>query len=173
MHLSNGEQTLRFGGGGAQKLSEDVMHSGSKTKQAHIESKNEISGEENKHEQKSNNIYIAIPQDCTSDAVLDTVLTAWTILIQRYQRDTFHQFTWSTKGSSKDAQCIPTTELDVTAQKTAEDLRKRLSSLQSAGRTLSQDATIIVNDGTSAEVCTGVTSLSTLLTFPSGHSSCL
>lgn len=169
MHLSNGDHDLRFGGGGAQKLSEDVIHSDSKTKQPHIKSHNESSGKNNKHEQKYNNVSVAIPPNCSLDAVLDTVLTAWTILIQRYQRDTFHQFTWSIAGDGNDTQCIPTAELDVSAQKTAEALRKRLGSLRPAGHTLSQGSTIIVNDGTSAEVCTGGKSYSPVLTFASGH----
>ncbi|KAF1911474.1 nonribosomal peptide synthetase 6 [Ampelomyces quisqualis] len=117
----------------------------------HVRFQNESSEKQNQRGKRSNNARIAIPQDCTLDAVLDTALTAWTILIQRYQRDTFHQFTWSIRGNSNDAQCIQTTELDFSGQKTAEGLRQRLSSLRPAGCALSQDSTIIMNDGTNAE----------------------
>lgn len=152
MHLSNEDHTLRFGGGGTQKLSEDMMHSNGKTKQPHAEFQDENSGEKNEHEKMSNNAQIAIPQNHALDAVLDTVLTAWTILIQRYQRDTFHQFTWSIKESGDDAQCIPTADLDFTGLKTAGDLKSKLSSLRPAGCALTQGSTIVMNDGTSAEV---------------------
>jgi hypothetical protein len=131
------------------------MHSNGKTKQLHAEFHDENTGEKNEHEKKSNNAQIAIPQNYALDAVLDTVLTAWTILIQRYQRDTFHQFTWSIQGNDDDAQCMPTAELEFPRQKTAEDLRRKLSSLRPAGCALTQGSSIIMNDGTNAEVCPG------------------
>jgi hypothetical protein len=103
---------------------------------------------------RPNDALISFPQNLAREEVLDTVLTAWTILIQRYQRDVFHQFTWGTGASDdkKDNQCIQTTDLDLSNQSRAGSLRTKLNSARSSNVSLHPGSSIFLNDGTSAEV---------------------
>lgn len=110
----------------------------------------------------SNEARISCPKNLASDEVLDTVLTAWTILIQRYQRDVFHQLTWGAEaaGDRKDnSQCIPTTELDLSNQLRAGDLKAKLNKVRLSNISLHPGSTVFLNDGTSAEVCISRTSV--------------
>jgi hypothetical protein len=84
--------------------------------------------------------------------VLDIVLAGWTILVQRYQRDAFHQFTWGIKGAGSDnLQCIASEELNLLNHSNVDSLITKISELRLKNVSLDQ-ATVFLNDGTKEEV---------------------
>jgi hypothetical protein len=86
------------------------------------------------------------------DAVLDIVLTAWTILIQRYQRDVFHRFSWGIKGAGSDKrQCVETGDLDLLNHSNAASLAAKIQEVRLKHVSLN-GTTIFLNDGTKEEV---------------------
>jgi hypothetical protein len=153
MHLSNSEHFVRFGG--VSELPSNTKINGNGiSKQQQNGSKFDNIKQEYGQVAKSNETHVSVPENRTPDEVLDTVLTAWAILIQRYQRDTFHQFTWKTNDAATDsAQCVLTAELDMATQTSAVGLSAKLSSMRANGCAINQSSTVILNDGTEAEVC--------------------
>jgi len=95
MHLANSEQTLRYGGVAQEKAdvkvkvkvndngSIDVNENGAYTN---------VHNPTNGQSTISNEVELTALKGQPSDVALDAILTAWTILVQRYQRDVFHQF---------------------------------------------------------------------------------
>jgi hypothetical protein len=153
MHLPSGNLTMQFGNVPASPV-EKEMQSNSESKPQEDVPGVTAAVRENGQQTKPNEARIPYPQNLAREEVLDTVLTAWTILIQRYQRDVFHQFTWGTKASEdkKGDQCIQTTDLDLSNQSRAESLKTKLNSVRSSNISLHQGSSIFLNDGTSAEV---------------------
>jgi hypothetical protein len=110
--------------------------------------------QDNTQTTKENEVQISLPRDQSWDEVLDTILTAWTILVERYQRDLFHQFTWGVRDAGRDsAASIPTAQLDLPNQSTAKSLIAQISNARTRDHTLNAGSNIFLNDGTSAEVC--------------------
>jgi fusarinine C synthase len=153
MHLSNGEHFVRFGGVSEMPSNGKMNGNGISKQQQNGSTCNTIK-QENGRVPKSNETHVSVPENQTPDEVLDTVLTAWAILIQRYQRDTFHHFTWRTDDTAADsAQCISTAELGIATHQKAGGLSSKLSSMRDNKYAINQGSTIILNDGTQAEVC--------------------
>ncbi|OAL53680.1 nonribosomal peptide synthetase 6 [Pyrenochaeta sp. DS3sAY3a] len=150
MHLPNGDHVVRFGEASPEPVEVKVQSNGIVKAQ---ESKPQLDTAtlDEAPISKANEVSITLPQDLASDALLDTILTGWSILVQRYQRDLYHQFTWGLKNAQiADLQCIPTTDLDLLNQKSAGSLKSKISSVRSKEFNIDQ-ATIILNDGTQEE----------------------
>ncbi|KAF2830389.1 hypothetical protein CC86DRAFT_315625 [Ophiobolus disseminans] len=151
MHLPSGDHSVHFGGVSEKPKEEKMPNNGI----ANTRSEEQIINEnphENESVAKSNKVHVQFPQDRASDEVLDTILTAWAILIYRYQRDTFHQFTWGLKGAGENCiQNIPTPELDLPNQTTASSLKTKVADLRSHSVPTDPSSTIFLNDGSEAE----------------------
>lgn len=151
MHLANGENTLRYGEVAQEKTEVkvnsngfvDVNGNGSYTN-GHTQS--------NGHAEDSNQVELTSLKEKSPEVALDVILTAWTILVQRYQRDVFHQFSWGVKGAGSDKrQLIPTADLDLNSHSNAASLAakirdSRLKDVSPSG------SSIFLNDGTKEEV---------------------
>lgn len=151
MHLANGEQTLRYGGVAQEKTEVKVNSNGTMDV-------NENGAYTNGHTQtngqftESNEVEITALKGQSLDAALDAILTAWTILVQRYQRDVFHQFSWGVKGAGSDGrQCVPTADLDLLNHNDAASLASKIRDVRLKNVSL-DGATIFLNDGTKEEV---------------------
>ena len=153
MHLANSEQPLRYGGVAQEKTevkvrvndncSIDVNENGSYTN---------VHNQTNGQSTKSNEVELTALKGQRSDVALDAILTAWTILVQRYQRDVFHQFSWGVKGAgSEKRQCILTAELDLLSQSNAAGLAAKLSETKLKDVSL-DGATIFLNDGATSDL---------------------
>lgn len=153
MHLPHGDQTVRFGAVTEYPVEKSLQSNGNLTSNQ-VDSHIDNAAKSNGHESKSNEVDIQIPQNRDVENVLTTILTAWTILIQRYQRDVFHQFTWGIKDAGDVyIQCIPTSELDLLKQEDTKSLNAKIDSVKSKDISPKQDTGIFLNDGTKAEVC--------------------
>jgi hypothetical protein len=152
MHSTNGDHAPRFGGmpelhsekniqsHDFPKLEDDIVAiDGSTTVNAHTIKPNEVS--------------VPIPQDLGIPEVLDAVLVAWVLLLHRYERDAFHQFTWGIKETPKDQmQCISAVDLDLTNQNSIVNLRHKIENIRTASITADCTSTIFMKDGSSVEV---------------------
>ncbi|KAJ4371135.1 Non-ribosomal peptide synthetase [Neocucurbitaria cava] len=150
MHLPNGEPLVRFSGVSEEPVEVKVQSNGVVKTQENGTNTNGTA-HANQPVSQTNEVHISHPEDLAADAVLDTVLTAWTILVQRYQRDLFHQFTWGVKDAGADQiQCIPTPELGLLNHTTAGSLKGKVADVRS--KVISVDKTVIfLNDGTKEE----------------------
>lgn len=151
MHLANGEHTLYYGGVKQEKTEVKVNSNGTMDV-------NENGSYANGHTQTNgystqpNEVEIKTLKDQSLDAVLDAILTAWTILVQRYQRDIFHQFSWGINGAGSDKrQCISTTDLDLLNHSNAASLAAKIRDVRLKNVSLNE-STIFMNDGTKDEV---------------------
>ncbi|KAH3958337.1 hypothetical protein HBH70_187070 [Parastagonospora nodorum] len=151
MHLPSGDKTLHLGG--VSGMSDMGIHSNGISKPQQNGSHTNGSNGTNGHSSQVNELQIPRPRGEELSGTLDTILTAWTILIHRYQRDAFQQFTWGIKAGEKDgkAQCIQTADFDLPSQKTADSLKAKLGSTRTADLALAQGSTLFLNDGTSSE----------------------
>jgi hypothetical protein len=153
MHLPVGEHPIQLGGVATQATEESIP-SDDVSKLQQIDPHMQKPGHDKGRTPRLNEAQIPLPQDWTVDEVLDTVLTAWTTLIDRYQRDLFHQFTWGVKDAGKDsAQCIPTPELELSKRKTVKSLTAKVGSVRTKEIAIHEGSLLFLNDGTSAEVC--------------------
>jgi hypothetical protein len=146
MHLPSGDHTIRLGGISEMSIGMEKHSNGTHSKN---------STDANGHSSDTNEIRITCPQDQGLNKLLETILTAWTILIQRYQRDTFHQFSWGKRGddgNNDTNQCVPTSELDLSSHNTADSLKAKLGNARAAEFTLDQGSMLFLNDGTVADV---------------------
>ncbi len=151
MHLSNGDHTLRYGGVSQGKTQVKINSNGTLDVNSNGTYTNGHA-ESNGQSAANNEVQLTISKDQSLDAVLDTVLTAWTILVQRYQRDVFNQFSWGLKGAGSDQQqCILTADLDLLNHSNARSLSAKISDLRLQNLSL-EGATIFLNDGTKEEV---------------------
>lgn len=147
MHLPNGEHTLRRGD--VSELGIGEVKPGSQDSFATPSSGTSVSNRAG----LQNEIRLQLSQDRNFEELLDIVLTSWTILIQRYQRDVFHQFTWGAKtNQDTDVQCIPTVELDLLKHRDTESLKARVGAVKSKAVPADFRTTLFLNDGTKAEV---------------------
>jgi hypothetical protein len=154
MHLRNDENVPHFSGASEQHIAKKVQSNGaSKThEQASTKNGNHEAPHTNGNSSKINEVRAQIPSGLAPDAVLDTVLTAWTILIHRYQRDVFNEFTWgAVDARGRATQSIKTTDLNYTSHKTAGSLKSQISNVRSKDYNL-HDATLFLNDGSTHEV---------------------
>lgn len=145
---------VRFGGVPNKHPGMKMQHNGSFPAEEHSASANGSNGttQADGFESKPNKVQLPLPRDLASDAVLDTVLTAWSILIQRYQRDVFHQFTWGINDASNGRkQCVSTSDLGLLEHNTAGSLRTKISHVKSRDIPFGQHS-IFLNDGTEEEV---------------------
>lgn len=152
MHLPNGNHMVRFSG-----VSEEHT-------EAKIQSNGDVMVSENGTKLKgdsqvaqeaisvaANKVKIPIADGQDANAVLDAILTAWVIVVQRYQRDVFHQFTWGLQGGGTDhIQCVPTPDLDLANQQVVGQLQSKVRDLRSKDVSLDQSH-IFLNDGTKEE----------------------
>ncbi|KAF1831742.1 nonribosomal peptide synthetase 6 [Decorospora gaudefroyi] len=153
MHLPNGEHVVRFGEVPDEHVEKKLQsNSAFKTQSLYSHSKGSKEAAVTAGTVfKPNSVQILLPNNLAPDAVVDTVLTAWTILIQRYQREVFHQFTWGHKSAeNRRVQCVATAGLDFMSQKTARTLQEKIRELRSKGIALGQTS-IFLNDGTELE----------------------
>lgn len=152
MHLPSGrEDTVRLSGVTGEHVAKKVQSSSALNNQEHS-LHSEETRHTNGHATKVNEVRVHLPNVTDQNTVLDTVLTAWAILIQRYQRDVFHQFTWGSKDQGDDStQCISVAELDWASHQTAASLSTKIRNIKSAQFTLGE-TTIILRDGTNEEV---------------------
>jgi hypothetical protein len=154
MHLPNGEHIVRFSGVQDEHVKKKVQSNGvfnTQEQESHTNGHNGVA-QPNGHVSKSNEVHIPLPGNLAPDEVLDTILAAWTILMRRYQRDVFHQFTWGRNDAGNDeTQCISTSSLDLMSLLTAGRLKTRVSEVRSKN-VASDQATLILNDGTKEEV---------------------
>ncbi|KAL5116376.1 Non-ribosomal peptide synthetase [Pleosporales sp. CAS-2024a] len=120
---------------------------------AELESKANGSHDTNGHMTAKNEIQMPCPSVGQRHQLLDNLLLAWTILIQRYQRDTFHQFTWGIKSEAQNTvnQCISVAELDLSSLGGTQALRAKTSSVRRPDIALNQDSTLLLNDGTTED----------------------
>jgi hypothetical protein len=148
MHLPNGrEKTVRFSGVSDERAAKKVQSSNAFDSQEHA-----LHSANHNGTSKANEIQVHLPNGAGCHSVLETVLTAWPILVQRYQRDVFHQFTWGLKDQENtSSQCITATDIDWANQKTAAGLREKISTVKSNQVTL-DGTTIFLRDGTNEEV---------------------
>jgi hypothetical protein len=154
MHLSNDEHVVRFGGVSEKHVEMKVQSNGASNTKEHSSHANGSNGstQTNGNASKVNEVQVTLPENLASDAVLDTVLAAWSILIQRYLGEVFHQFTWSAKvAGNKQTQCVPTYDLGLLDHKSAASLTSRIRGVRSKDITTEYD-TILLNDGTKEEV---------------------
>jgi hypothetical protein len=151
MHLANDGQTLRYGGVAQEKTevkvnsngTMDINENGAYTN-GHIQT--------NGQSTKSNEVEITALKGQSLDAALDAILTAWIILVQRYQRDIFNQFSWGVKGAgSGGRQCLQTTDLDLLNHNNAASLTSKIRDVRLKNFSL-DGATIFLSDGTKEEV---------------------
>lgn len=162
MHLPNGkENTVRFSGVTDEHVAKKVQSSNTFDNQEHsLHSKDQNAiGHTNGRFTKGNEIRVPLPSATDRNSVLDTVLTAWAILIQRYQRDVFHQFTWGLKDQGNDyAQCISVADIDWASHQTAASLKAKIGNARSAQVTL-DETSIFLRDGSPEEVLSKIKSI--------------
>lgn len=151
MHLPNGDHIMRFRAVSKEPVKVKVQSNGTVKTPENRTYTNTIS-HKNGHVPLANEVHISHTEELALDAILDTVLTAWTILVQRYQRDQFHRFTWTIKNTEIERkQCISARDLDLPNQKVAKSLKARVSDVRLKSINVDK-ATVILNDGTKEEV---------------------
>jgi hypothetical protein len=89
------------------------------------------------------------------DTILDSITAGWILLISRYQRDTFHNFTWGVKDALDSIQTVATEGMSLGEVITVTDLLKvvrrvRAREIEAEGG----EMRVFFNDGTKDEVCT-------------------
>lgn len=172
MHLPNGNNAVRFGSISEQSPKKKLRGNGvPKTQNEEVPP--EGSSEQSRLTSMPNEVHIHLPQSQALSEVLDTVLTAWTILVHRYQCDTFHNFTWGVKDAGENGtQCLPTADIDLSNHNTANSLRQKLGGLRSNSIPTDSSSTIFLNDGSEAEVSISSTMQRCMLNPNSGLSKC-
>jgi hypothetical protein len=154
MHAQNGKRKLRSSGLQEEHVGKKVQRNGFFKRQEQDLHSNGHNGtaQTNGHASKANDVHIPLPDNHAQDVVLDTILTGWIILMCRYQRDAFNQFTWGLKSPGSDqTQCISGASLNMMSVETAGSLKAIVSEVRS--KDISTDrATFMLNDGTKEEV---------------------
>jgi hypothetical protein len=152
MHIPNGEKTVRGSRASHEHVAKKVRSNGTSKTRGQDSDTNGHYGttQTNGHPSKANEVQTSLPLNIALDAVLNTILTAWVILMRRYQRDVFHQFTWGTSGSDE-TQCISASSLSMMSVETVGSLKTRVSEVRSKNISTGR-ATVTMNDGTKEEV---------------------
>ena len=152
MHLKNGDHSMHYGGY-SDWSTESHANNKDITKAQQFNGESQSCDNKNQHAAQPNEASVIIPSDRSLEEIVDTILTAWAVLIQRYQRDTFHQFTWGIKDRGSDAiQSVQTAELDISNQPNIKSLHSKVSEVRSRGASVDPGSTLFLNDGTEAEV---------------------
>jgi hypothetical protein len=145
MHLSHNE-TPRLGGGRPADIQSSVPGcNGNSTKRI---------GQNYPH---TNGVSLQVNEVLisTPPTVVEAVIVGWVLLLQRYQRDAFHTFTWGL-GDAKDAilQSFPATDLELSRLSTVADLLATVRRVKSKDLDVegSTTATLVLLDGTQEEV---------------------
>src|SRR5687768_14248459 len=97
MHLKNGDHISRFSGAVEEHVQVKVQSNGAvKTQEngENIDCAQQASTQSNGQTSQANEVNLNLPTELGTEVVLNNILAGWTILVQRYQRDLFHQFTW-------------------------------------------------------------------------------
>lgn len=150
MHLPKSEMLqLGGGGGGSHYRSKSAESNGSvKHSVQHCMSTSDETA-------CADEVSTTFPKDRCRESIFESVIAGWILLVFRYQRDSFHNFTWGFEGCEKPRiQCIPTVELDLQIIRTISDL------LAVVRKSITRDIvvdyatipTLIFNDGTKEEV---------------------
>ncbi|KAF2853246.1 nonribosomal peptide synthetase-like protein [Plenodomus tracheiphilus IPT5] len=152
MHLPTGEHIVRFSGVTGEHTEAKVQSDGNViVPENDTKSTKADEAVQRNTAATANEVDIPLADGLDANAVLDVVLTAWVILVQRYQRDVFHQFTWGLQNSGTDwVQCIPTPDLDLKNQQLVGQLKSKINSVRLKDVSIDQ-STIFLNDGTKEE----------------------
>jgi hypothetical protein len=170
MHLPQDDHAVHISGG-LELRKEKIMHSHGMSSPRSKRVPADASAAAQEGNLKANEVRILVPRNRARDEVQNTVLTAWTILIQRYQRDAFHHLTWGPKDAPEDGiQCIAAVELDLSGQCTVSSLSQKLVSIRSTSIRMESAPAIFLNDGTKNEVWTFLRDIESILTIDSGLS---
>lgn len=152
MHLPNGDHAVRFGGVPNHTTEKEKSALNGMLQKPSIHTSSPI--QPNEIASTKNEVSITLPHLQDLDTVLGSILTAWAVLIQRYQRDMFHQFTWGQKSTGEHGfQCIQSTELELTKHADTLSLYEKIQRLRSSHVDAKPDMGVFLNDGTPAEVC--------------------
>lgn len=101
----------------------------------------------------TNVVSIPIPADQEVDMVIETVLAAWILLLQRYRRDSFQQCMFGTgQGGDERIQCVSAGQVDLLDLTTVGDLLAKVQNIRSREIALSQGGTVSLRDGTKEDV---------------------
>lgn len=149
MHLPHSE-VLQLGSGSSHSAKKQLERNGVKVKPSVQESTNS-SGDTF----ESNQITASIPAELEREAVVEAIVAGWVLLVHRYQRDAFHNFTWSLEGAGNSGvQTIPSSQLELQNIFTIADLLKVAQKLRVNGVQNEQGSApvFIFNDGTQEEV---------------------
>lgn len=151
MHLANGDHTLRYGGVAQEKNKVKVSSNGLldvNENGSYINGNTQTNG----RTEEPNQVELTSFKDQSPEVALDAILTAWTILMQRYQRDVFHQFSWGIKGAgSNNRQLIPASELKLESHSSAASLARTIRDVRLKDVSI-DGSSIFLNDGTKEEV---------------------
>ncbi|KAF2021067.1 acetyl-CoA synthetase-like protein [Aaosphaeria arxii CBS 175.79] len=104
--------------------------------------------------EEENELIISIPKSTSQSDVLETLITSWIILVQRYQRDAFRAISWGLKdAANSELQCISAEQLQLQDLSTAEDLLQAVRKVTS--KTIvserGSDPILVFKDGTPDE----------------------
>jgi hypothetical protein len=149
MHLPNGSnEMLQLGGGGVGSktlaIAQEVMKNG-----------HEHNTNANGEDVGRNEILVSTPSGKSRKEIVEAIIAGWILLVHRYQRDAFHNFTWGLEGAGNAGiQSIPATELNLLNNKTISDVLEVARSTKSNEIPIEQRGTpvLVFNDGTKDEV---------------------
>ncbi|KAF2749753.1 nonribosomal peptide synthetase 6 [Sporormia fimetaria CBS 119925] len=104
--------------------------------------------EAKKERPRNNEVLIPVPPE-----LLEAVLAGWVLMMQRYQRDTFHTFTWGLEESAtNELQSVPAFDLKMSSITTIADLVDAVRRVRSKDILVQPtDTTLTFNDGTKDE----------------------
>ncbi|KAH7135324.1 nonribosomal peptide synthetase 6 [Dendryphion nanum] len=103
---------------------------------------------------RDNEILVQVPSDKDRELIVDTAIASWILLVQRYQRDTFLNFTWGLEGAANSGiQIVAAQELNLTNVSTVTDLITTVHNIRSKDIAIDQPTGLVLvfNDGTKDE----------------------
>jgi len=99
----------------------------------------------------ANEVIIPVAENYDTNTLLDFILTAWVILVQRYQRDEFYHFTWGFEHDvAQHSQCISAADIEFQSQRVGADVKSTIRSLRSKDMPVPQ-SNFFFNNGTEEE----------------------
>jgi len=100
----------------------------------------------------ANEVIIPVAENYDTNTLLDFILTAWVILVQRYQRDEFYHFTWGFEHDvAQHSQCISAADIEFQSRRVGADVKSTIRSLRSKDIPVPQ-SNFFFNNGTEEEV---------------------
>lgn len=152
MHLPYGDHVVRFSG-----LPEE--HIETKTRDDHDTIYQEIDSRMQDYDRASKKldarsaVEIPVAEEYETDTLIDFVLAAWAIVVQRYQRDKCRQLTWGLiDGERQHRQCISAADIDLQSQRAGADVKFKMGELRCRNIPVERSK-ILLTDGTDEEVC--------------------